>query len=189
MSLTTRVTRRWATGGLTTAAIALVAASTAADPQRDSPAEGRLAFEAATVKLAAPDAVRNRVMPTSPNRLYIPGMTLRALIYNAYGDGGFNTSMRPAAPAVPPEFAGPALPPAVQEQWGTAGLMSIGRSASRDDCGVIVAAFSRAGAVAIDPRARPGCCPQEGPSPGDNTRAAGCESEGGRAAAFRQRRC
>ena len=94
MNLTARVTRRWAAGGLTAAAIALVAASAAADPQRDTPAEGRLAFEAATVKLAAPDAVRNRVMPTSPNRLYIPGMTLRALIYNAYGEGGFNTSMR-----------------------------------------------------------------------------------------------
>ena len=76
------------------AAIALVAASAAAGPQRETPAEGRLALEAATIKLAAPDAERNRVMPTSPNRLYIPSMTLTALIYAAYGDGGFNTSMR-----------------------------------------------------------------------------------------------
>ncbi len=70
----------------TAAAIALVAVSAAA--------EDRLAFEVATIKLAAPDAVRNQVIPRSPNRLYIPGMTLTALIYNAYGDGGFNTSMR-----------------------------------------------------------------------------------------------
>ena len=35
-------------------------------------------FEAATVKLAAPDAVRIVVTspPASPNRLYIPSMTL-----------------------------------------------------------------------------------------------------------------
>ena len=78
----------------TAAAIALIAVSAAADPQRETPAEGRLAFEAATIKLAAPDAIRNQSIPTSPNRLYIPGMTLTALIYNAYGDGGFNTSMR-----------------------------------------------------------------------------------------------
>jgi len=91
MSQNARVTRRWVAGVF---AIALVAASAAADPQREPPAEGRLAFEAATIKLAAPDAVRNLVMPTSPNRLNIPSMTLTALIYAAYGDGGFNTSMR-----------------------------------------------------------------------------------------------
>jgi uncharacterized protein (TIGR03435 family) len=65
--------------------------------QREAPAEARPAFEAATVKLAAPDApaaTRNRVMQTSPNRLNIPSMTLTTLIYAAYGDGGFNTSMR-----------------------------------------------------------------------------------------------
>lgn len=94
MNLSARVTRRGAAGVFTAAAIALVAPSAAADPQRATPSEGRLSFEAATIKLAAPDAVRNRVMPTSPNRLYIPGMTLMALIYTAYGDGGFNTSMR-----------------------------------------------------------------------------------------------
>ena len=58
-------------------------ASVAADPQRETSAEGRLAFAAATIKLAAPDAVRIRVMATSPNRLYIPSMTLMALIYTA----------------------------------------------------------------------------------------------------------
>src|SRR5688572_13697840 len=62
-------------------------------PQRETSAEGRLAFEAATIKLAAPDAVRNQVMPTSPNRLSIPSMTLTWLIYTAYGSGGYNTSM------------------------------------------------------------------------------------------------
>jgi uncharacterized protein (TIGR03435 family) len=94
MSQNTRVTCRWV-AVVFTAAIALVALSAAgADPQRETPAEGRLAFEAATIKLAAPDAVRNQVMPTSPNRLNIPSMTLTALIYAAYGDGGFNTSMR-----------------------------------------------------------------------------------------------
>jgi uncharacterized protein (TIGR03435 family) len=76
------------------AAIALVTASAAAVPQRETAAEGRLAFEAATIKLAPPDAVRNRVMSPSPNRLSVPSMTLTALIYAAYGDGGFNTSMR-----------------------------------------------------------------------------------------------
>jgi uncharacterized protein (TIGR03435 family) len=82
-------------GGLfTLAAIALVTVSATADPQRETSAEGRLAFEAATIKLATPDAVPNRAMPTSPNRLHIPGMTLTALIYNAYGEGGYNTSMR-----------------------------------------------------------------------------------------------
>ena len=77
----------------TAAAIAFVTAAAAADPQPQA-VEGRLAFEAATVKLAAPDAVRNRVTQPSPNRLSISSMTLTALIYAAYGDGGFNTSMR-----------------------------------------------------------------------------------------------
>jgi uncharacterized protein (TIGR03435 family) len=92
MSQNARVTRRWVAGVLT--AIALVTASAAAGPQRETPPDGGLTFEAATIKLAAPDAVRNQVMPTSPNRLYIPGMTLTWLVYAAYGDGGFNTSMR-----------------------------------------------------------------------------------------------
>lgn len=74
-------------------AILLVAVAAAAAPQRETPAETRLSFEAATIKPAAPDAIRNQVSPAGPNRLYIPGMTLRALIYAAYGDGGFNTAM------------------------------------------------------------------------------------------------
>jgi uncharacterized protein (TIGR03435 family) len=64
------------------AAIAAVAVSAAAGPEAQAPAEGRPAFEAATVKLASPDA------------LFIPSMTLSWLIYLAYGDGGFNTAMR-----------------------------------------------------------------------------------------------
>ena len=81
-------------GFFVVAAIVLVAASAVADPQREAPVKGRPAFEAATIKLAAPDAVRNQLMATSPNRLSIPSMTLTWLIYAAYGDGGFNTSMR-----------------------------------------------------------------------------------------------
>ena len=73
--------------------LALATAAVAAAPQRETPAEAPLSFEAATIKPAAPDAIRNQVIPAGPNRLYIPGMTLRALIYAAYGDGGFNTSM------------------------------------------------------------------------------------------------
>lgn len=76
--------------------IAVLAVPSAVNAQRDA-AEERPAFEAATIKLATPDtpnAERNRVMPRSPNRLYIPSMTLTWLIYTAYGDGGFNTSMR-----------------------------------------------------------------------------------------------
>jgi uncharacterized protein (TIGR03435 family) len=73
--------------------IALASAAVAAGPQREPHEETRLSFEAATVKPAAPDAVRNQVIPAGPNRLYIPGMTLRTLIYAAYGDGGFNTAM------------------------------------------------------------------------------------------------
>jgi uncharacterized protein (TIGR03435 family) len=85
---------------MSTAALITVLAVPAAvqvQAQSKGPAEERPAFEAATIKLAAPDvpdAARNRVMPTSPNRLYIPSMTLSWLIYTAYGDGGFNTSMR-----------------------------------------------------------------------------------------------
>ena len=74
-------------------AVALVAASATASAQQ-SATGGRPAFEVATIKLAAPDAARNRVLQPSPNRLSIPSMTLTALIYAAYGDGGYNTSMR-----------------------------------------------------------------------------------------------
>ena len=75
------------------ATVALVAASATAGAQQ-RPAESRPAFEVATIKLAAPDAARNRVLQPSPNRLSIPSMTLTALVYAAYGDGGYNTSMR-----------------------------------------------------------------------------------------------
>jgi uncharacterized protein (TIGR03435 family) len=75
------------------AVIAFVAAAAAAAPRQDA-ARGRPAFEAATIKPAAPGTARTLVAPASTNRLYIPNMTLTTLIYAAYGDGGFNTSMR-----------------------------------------------------------------------------------------------
>jgi uncharacterized protein (TIGR03435 family) len=86
--------RRWTAALSTVVAIAVLMTPAAAAPPQDAPADVKPAFEAATIKLAAPDAVRNRVMPTSPNRLSIPSMSLVWLIYTAYGDGGFNTAMR-----------------------------------------------------------------------------------------------
>jgi len=74
------------------AVIAMLAVS-AASPQENA-ADKRPAFEVATIKLAAPNAPFGRVMPSSPNRLSIPSMTLVWLVYTAYGDGGFNTAMR-----------------------------------------------------------------------------------------------
>jgi uncharacterized protein (TIGR03435 family) len=62
--------------------------------RQQTTSETRPAFEAATIRLAPPDVVRsNRVIVTSPNRMFIPGMPLTSLVYAAYGDGGFNTSM------------------------------------------------------------------------------------------------
>lgn len=75
--------------------IAILSAAAGVAAQRGAPADSRPAFDAATVKLAGPDAVRTVTMPpASPNRLFIPSMTLATLIYAAYGDGGFNTAMR-----------------------------------------------------------------------------------------------
>ena len=73
------------------AAIGLQVAVAAAQPQRESGA--RPAFEAATIKLSTGPSRANIVTQPSPSRYSIPGMTLTALIYVAYGDGGFNTSM------------------------------------------------------------------------------------------------
>jgi hypothetical protein len=80
-------------GALAAVMVAVLAIRADAGAQSAAPAEGNLAFEAATVKPAAPNALANRVMPTAPNRLSIPSMTLSWLIYTAYGDGGFNTAM------------------------------------------------------------------------------------------------
>ena len=93
MNPNARVTDLW-TATMSTVVVILLVASAAANPQREGAVEERPSFEAATIKPAAPEAPRNRVMPTSPNRLYIPSMTLSWLIYTAYGDGGFNTAMR-----------------------------------------------------------------------------------------------
>ena len=57
------------------------------------PAEKNPAFEVATIKLAAPDAVpKNQMLRPSPNRISIPSMTLSWLIYTAYGEG-MNTAV------------------------------------------------------------------------------------------------
>jgi len=76
------------------AVMAVLAGPSAGARQQQPAADTRPAFEAATIKLAPPDVVRsNRVISTSPNRMFIPGMPLTSLVYAAYGDGGFNTSM------------------------------------------------------------------------------------------------
>lgn len=74
--------------------MAVLAAPSAGARQQTPVGDTRPAFEAATIKLAPPGVVRsNRVISTSPNRMFIPGMPLTSLVYAAYGDGGFNTSM------------------------------------------------------------------------------------------------
>ncbi|HET9833346.1 MAG TPA: TIGR03435 family protein, partial [Vicinamibacterales bacterium] len=75
------------------AAAAIVTTSAAAAPQQPASTE-RPAFEAATIKPVEGGANPLPVAPSAPNRLRIPRMTLTQLIYAAYGDGGFNTSMR-----------------------------------------------------------------------------------------------
>jgi len=83
MNPNARATGVW-TAAMSTAAVILLAVSVAADPQREGAVAERPSFEAATIKPAALEGPRNRVMPTSPNRLYIPSMTLSWLIYTAY---------------------------------------------------------------------------------------------------------
>ena len=77
----------------TLAVTAVLANPSGADSQQPATGPTRLAFDAATIKPAARDAIPNRVPPASPNRLFIPSMTLVTLVYHAYGDGGFNTAM------------------------------------------------------------------------------------------------
>ena len=89
-----RAARRYRAGVFTVAAFALLTVSVATESQREAATDPRLTFDAATIKPAAPNAVRNRIMPTGRNRLSIPSMTLTWLIYTAYGSGGYNTSMR-----------------------------------------------------------------------------------------------
>ena len=76
------------------AAITLGTFVAAAAPARQTASPTKPAFEAATIKLAAPNAVANRMTSPSPNRLSIASMTLTWLVYTAYGNGGFNTGMR-----------------------------------------------------------------------------------------------
>jgi uncharacterized protein (TIGR03435 family) len=94
MTMHDRGSRRWRSGVSTLAVMALVTAAAVAGAQQEAASDARVAFEAATIKRAAPGEMRNQVMPTSPNRLYIPSMTLSWLIYTAHGNGGFNTAMR-----------------------------------------------------------------------------------------------
>ena len=91
-----RFQHRWTAGVIAILAAVILASSTGATAQQGEPAGKRPAFEVATVKLAAPDAVRVVTLPppAGPNRLYVPSMTLPTLIYAAYGDGGLNTAMR-----------------------------------------------------------------------------------------------
>ena len=83
------------------AAFAIPAVLAAAAPQREIAA--RPAFETATIKLSTGPSRANVITQPSPNRLSIPGMTLMALVYAAYGDGGFNTSM--SVRGVKPDWA------------------------------------------------------------------------------------
>jgi uncharacterized protein (TIGR03435 family) len=62
-------------------------AGTSTTAQSGSPDGERLAFEAATIKRARPDAIRNQVVPSGPGRMNIPSMTLVWLVYTAYADG------------------------------------------------------------------------------------------------------
>jgi hypothetical protein len=60
---------------------------------QNQPAAAQMAFEVATIKLAASDAApKNQLLRVSPNRISIPSMTLSWLIYTAYGEG-MNTSV------------------------------------------------------------------------------------------------
>ncbi len=81
-------------GGITIAVLTVLPSVSPLLAQTAAPAS-RPAFEVATIKLAAPNAApKNQALRVSPTRLSIPSMTLSWLIYAAYGDGGFNTSMR-----------------------------------------------------------------------------------------------
>jgi uncharacterized protein (TIGR03435 family) len=60
---------------------------------QNQPAVAQMAFEVATIKLAASDAApKNQMLRVSPNRISIPSMTLSWLIYTAHGEG-MNTSV------------------------------------------------------------------------------------------------
>jgi uncharacterized protein (TIGR03435 family) len=82
------------TAAISTAVLVLVTVSAGANSAQQTAGAARPAFEAASIKLAAPGATPNGIVQTSPNRLLIRSMTLTWLVYTAYGDGGFNTSMR-----------------------------------------------------------------------------------------------
>lgn len=95
MIVTTRIAPDLSAMLIAVLAVTVVAIAASANSQEPG---ARPTFEAATIKLAATGAPRNRVMPSSPNRLNIPSMSLIWLVYTAYGDGGFNTAMRVTGP-------------------------------------------------------------------------------------------
>ena len=90
----------------TVAVVAVLAAPSAVARQQQTTSETRPAFEAATIKLAPPDVVRsNRVISTSPNRMFIPGMPLTSLLYEqtkrqSMGDAARKLGKANAADAV-----------------------------------------------------------------------------------------
>jgi len=73
-----------------TLVLVVVGASVAPLFGQQQPAQ-RPAFEAATIKLAERSSSPLPLAPAAPNRLRIPSKTLTLLIYEAYGNGGFNT--------------------------------------------------------------------------------------------------
>jgi len=91
-----RFQHRWTAGAAVALGVVILTSSTGATAQQRDAVSNRPAFEVATVKLAAPEAVRVATLPApaGPNRLYVPNMTLTTLIYAAYGGGGLNTAMR-----------------------------------------------------------------------------------------------
>ena len=93
MNANAPVTGLW-TAAMATAAVILLAVSSRRIPSGRALSKSDRRLRPRRSSRLAPEAPRNRVMPTSPNRLYIPSMTLSWLIYTAYGDGGFNTAMR-----------------------------------------------------------------------------------------------
>jgi uncharacterized protein (TIGR03435 family) len=77
----------------------LHAQSRPAPSDGETATDGRPSFEAATIKVAAPDAVPNQVIPSGPGRLRIPSMTLSWLIYEAYAPGRGTSARVSGGPA------------------------------------------------------------------------------------------
>ena len=76
--------------------VAIVTGAVGAKARKGKPSRRQAQIRSGHRRLSAPDArvIARPRSPAGPDRLYIPSMTLSTLIYAAYGDGGFNTSMR-----------------------------------------------------------------------------------------------